>query len=108
MAGQECRTRLFRTGCVPYSGQENEMARFKGQQSALQCVFVHGTLFLYLCWGREKDMWLGMSRMRFLMLRSVGKLLRRLSGIGRYLRYKCCFAFIEVVLCLHKQGHPEL
>lgn len=38
MAGQECRTRLFRTGCVPYSGQENEMARFKGQQSVCSPV----------------------------------------------------------------------
>ena len=33
MAGQECRTRLFRTGCFPHSGQENEMARFTEQQS---------------------------------------------------------------------------
>lgn len=76
--------------------------------SALQCVLAHGTLSLCLCWGRKKDMWLGMSRMRFLMLRSVRKILRCLSGAGRYLRYKCCFAFIEVVLCLHKQGHSEL
>lgn len=53
-------------------------------------------------------MWLGMSRMRFLILRSVRKILRCLSGVGRYLRYKCCFAFIEAVLCLHKQGHSEL
>lgn len=109
MAGQECRTRLFRTGCFPHSGQENEMARFKGQQS------VHSPVHLcswdsipVFMWGRKKDMWLGMSRMRFLMVRSVGKILRYLSGIGRYPRYKCFFAFIEVFLCLLKQGHSEL
>ena len=33
MAGQECRTWLFRTGSIPHSGQENAMVRFRGQQS---------------------------------------------------------------------------
>jgi len=42
------------------------------------------------------------------MLRSVRKILECLRGIGGYLRSKCCVAFIEVLLCLHKQGRSEL
>lgn len=42
-------------------------------------------------------MWLGTSRMRFLIPRSVRKILKCLSGTGRCLKYKCCFAVIEVV-----------
>lgn len=47
--------------------------------------------------GGKRDVWLGTSRMRFLILRSVRKILKCVSGTGRCLKYKCCFAVIEVV-----------
>lgn len=84
LAGQECRTQLWAQTAASIRAR-NEMARFKGQQSVHSPV--RGTLSFCLCCGRKRT-WLGTSRMRFLMLRSVRRRLRCPSDVGMSPRQK--------------------